>query len=293
MTSGPGWERALARVARSRVTLLVGDVDAGKTSLTTFLANRLLGCGFRVAVVDADLGQSEIGPPTTIGLGRVARAVDGLGAADVAGLFFVGSTSPQGHVHSTVAGTGRMVDLALALGCERVIVDTSGLIGGALGRILKHRKIERVDPDLVICLEREDECEPIVEAWARRPRPELLRLPVGALARRRSVEERRRHREAAFEAYFRTAGPTRLALSGLTLRFMSDRPDRGRLDDPDGLVGALVGLDDAGGDTLGLGTIRAVDVADGALLVDTPVGDGHVAGLRLGRHVPCSVEAMR
>ena len=38
MTAGPGWERALERAAQSRLTLLVDDSDAGKTSLAAFLA---------------------------------------------------------------------------------------------------------------------------------------------------------------------------------------------------------------------------------------------------------------
>lgn len=42
MTPGRGWERALERAARSRVTLLLGGVDSGKTVLATFLANGLL-----------------------------------------------------------------------------------------------------------------------------------------------------------------------------------------------------------------------------------------------------------
>ena len=282
MTAGPGWEVALERAARSRLTLVVGDVDTGKTSLATLLANGLLARGFRVGVVDADLGQSEIGPPTTIGLGRVTRVLACLGDAGVAGLSFVGSMSPQGHVGATVAGTRQMADRAAAAGLERVVVDTSGLIGGELGRILKRRKIELLDPDLVICLERAGECEPILRSYAGRSRPEILRLPVAEHVRRRSAGARRRRRETALDTYFRDAAPLRLALSGLAFRLMSDRSDGAPLDGRDELEGALVGLDDTGGDTLGVGAIRAVDFADRTVLVDTPVRDVHVAGLRLG-----------
>lgn len=287
MTAEPGWGRAIERAARSRLTLLVGDVDTGKTSLATFLASGLFARGFQTAVVDADLGQSEIGPPTTIGLGRVTRRLARLGDADVAGLSFVGSTSPDGHVGSTVSGTRQMADRAARLGIERVVVDTSGLVGGELGRVLKQRKIELLDPDLVICLERGEECESVLRPYAGRDRPEILRLPAGAGARKRSPAERRRHREAALAAYFHGSTHLRLQLSGLRLRVMSDRPDRAWLDDPDNLEGALVGLDDAGGDTLGIGAIRARGFAE--LLIETPLSAARVAGLRLGarRSVTC------
>jgi polynucleotide 5'-hydroxyl-kinase GRC3/NOL9 len=293
MTAERGWDRALDRTARSRLTLLVGGVDTGKTSLATFLANGLRARGFQVGVVDADLGQSEIGPPTTIGLGRVTRALARLGDADVAGLSFVGSTSPAGHVRSTVAATERMAARASALGFERVLVDTCGLIEDPLGRILKQGKIERLDPDLVICLQRQEECEPILALCEGKRRPEILRLSVGEGARRRSATERGRHRETAFDAYFHGATSRRFAVSELVFRLVSDRSDPTSLDGPDRLDRALVGLDDAGGDTLGLGAFRAVNVLDRTVLVDTPVRDGHVAGLRVGPRVLHAVETVR
>jgi polynucleotide 5'-kinase involved in rRNA processing len=293
MTAETGWDSALDRAARSHLTLLVGGVDTGKTSLAAFLANGLLARGFQVGVVDADLGQSEIGPPTTVGLGRVTRGLTRLGDADVAGLSFVGSTSPRGHVTATIAATHRMAERALALGLERVVVDTCGFIEGPLGRILKQRKIERLDPDLVICLERERECEQILGAYAGRRRPEILRLPVGASVQRRSALERRRHRENAVDVYFHGAILRRLAVPGLALRVMGDGAGWTSLDDPDDLEPALVGLDDAGGDTLGLGAFCDVDVGDRTLLVDTPVRDRHVAGLRVGKRVLHAVERLR
>ena len=295
MMAGPGWEHALERAAQSRCTLLLGDVDTGKTSLATFLANGLYRTGFRVGVVDADLGQSEIGPPTTIGLGRVLWFLDRLGDAEVAGLFFVGSTSPAGHVEATVAGTRRMAERGEALGCERLIVDTSGLVAGDLGRSLKQRKIERLDPDLVICLERARECEPILRGFSGRARPEILRLPVGERGRRRSAEERRRHRARALDHYFESAVTRRVPLAGLVWPRTSDGRHDARAPFPglDGLEGALVGLVEAGGDTLGLGTIRAVDPIERALVVDTPVRDLNVAGVRRGRDVLLSVQPVR
>src|SRR5262249_12002717 len=158
MTGEPGWAHALDRAARSRLALLLGAVDTGKTSLATFLANGLLSLGFRVGVVDADLGQSEIGPPTTIRLGRGTRTLTRLGDAEVVAFSFVGSTSPQGHVMATVAATQEMAHRGFALGFDRVVVDTCGLVDCPLGLVLKQRKVEGVDPDLLIALQREREC---------------------------------------------------------------------------------------------------------------------------------------
>src|SRR2546428_12333862 len=67
-------DRALEAAAPARATLILGTSDTGKTSLTARLAGALAARGERGAVVDADVGQSEIRPPPTVGRGHVPRA---------------------------------------------------------------------------------------------------------------------------------------------------------------------------------------------------------------------------
>src|SRR5262249_6958771 len=180
--------------------------------------NALLAAGGTVAIVDADLGQSEIGPPTAVGLGwpraPMARPPD----AEVMGLHFVGAPSPRDPLHETVVRTGPLRARAFALGVERVIVDTSGLVHGEFGRVLKQAKIDLVAPDLVLCLQRDGECEPILRPYAGERRPTIVRLQPATAARRRPAEERRLRRERAFEAYFAGARPVTLDLGRVVLR---------------------------------------------------------------------------
>src|SRR5207247_9449088 len=62
-----GWAEAAHILQRQQgVAAIVGDVDSGKSSLCTFLANMCVQTGLKVGVVDADVGQAYIGPPTTI-----------------------------------------------------------------------------------------------------------------------------------------------------------------------------------------------------------------------------------
>jgi polynucleotide 5'-hydroxyl-kinase GRC3/NOL9 len=201
----------------ARITIVLGTIDVGKTSLVTHLANGLLARGRRVAIIDADVGQSEIGPPTTIGLGRVSRPLARPAEADPIALHFVGATSAARDQLATVVGTRRMADRALAMGFERVVVDTSGLIGGELGRRLKQAKIDALAPDLIVALQRRGECEPILRAYDRSP-SRVLRLPPVAAARRRTADERRRHRELALAAHFAGARTLSLDLSRVVLR---------------------------------------------------------------------------
>lgn len=212
------WTAALAAARAARVTLLLGESDTGKTSLAAWLAAALLGTGDSVAVVDADLGQSEIGPPTTVGLGRPRAGFARLGDAEFDGLCFVGATSPRDHVAETVLATRRMTDRARALGVERVIVDTSGLVQGERGRALKQAKDDLIAPDLVVCLQRDGECEPILRPYAGGRAPRILRLAPAPAARRRSAEARRLHRERALGAYFAGARAVTLDLDRVVLR---------------------------------------------------------------------------
>src|SRR6266446_6148768 len=158
-------DAAVAAVLDARVTVVVGASDAGKTTLVAALASELAPRA-TVGVVDGDVGQSEIGPPTTVGLGRVRGRIVRLSDAEVIAFQFVGVTSPARDIRSVVDATRRMVERARAEHLERVLVDTSGLVLGWPGRELKVRKIEAVDPDLVLFLERGDECAPIVERFA-------------------------------------------------------------------------------------------------------------------------------
>ncbi len=218
MTADPSWSAAVARAAEARVILVIGETDTGKTSFTTLLASTLLGQGLSVGVVDADLGQSDIGPPTTVGLGRLRLPAERLDDAEVLGLYFVGSTSPQGHLLPTVFGTRMMAEKAVRLGLDRVIVDTSGLIQGEMGRLLKQHKIDLVDPDLVLCLQRNGECEHILRPYDGGRRPVIMRLASSGASRRRSQDERRQHRERSLQAYFSTARTVHLDLGRAILR---------------------------------------------------------------------------
>ena len=275
LVADPAWTAALARVRDARVVLVLGESDSGKTSFTTYLAGALVAAGHSVAVVDADLGQSVIGPPTTVGLGELRAPVARLGDAGLRGLAFVGATSPIAHVRPTVAATGRMTEQARRLGVEHILVDTSGLVQREIGRLLKQQKIDRVAPDLVLCLQRDGECEHILHAYAAGA-PAVLRLAVASAVRQRSADERRRRRESAFATYFADARQVELDLGRVVL----GEPRRPG-DAFDDIQDVVAGLDGAAGETLGLGVVRAVDLARRAIVLETPVPADGIAAVRL------------
>jgi polynucleotide 5'-hydroxyl-kinase GRC3/NOL9 len=268
--------------AEAAVVLIIGESDTGKTTLVTALANAAFARGGRVGVVDADLGQSEIGPPTTIGLGRVRRPLGRLGDAEPIALEFVGVTSPAGNVLGTVVGVRRLLDRARSEGLDHVIVDTSGLVAGALGRVLKQAKIDLLDPDLVVCPERAKECEAIVASYAGMRRPRVLRVPVPASVRSRSAQERRRHREERLRAHFATSLPVALDIGRVVVRLPGGEVPAS----PAAIAehaGALAGLHDAERNVQGLAVLRGLDRTCNVLHIETSVDVARTAAVSIGR----------
>ena len=120
------------------ITLFLGATDTGKSTLAKYFISRLCQKGIKAALVDADIGQSFLGPPTTIGLSIFESPPD-WDKRLFPEIFFVGSTTPEGNFPLHLKGTKKMVDRALCQGAEVVLVDTTGFVFGEYGMELKER----------------------------------------------------------------------------------------------------------------------------------------------------------
>lgn len=266
-------ERVVQELASGpRRVFVVGSVDTGKTTFSVRLARSALEAGHAAAIVDADLGQSTIGPPGTVGL-KVVREpgdLDSLATPDA--MAFVGSMSPRGHVLPLVVGTAKLVMRAIEMGVRSIIVDTSGLIDGVAGQILKLTKAELCRPHKVVALANGGELEPIVGVLRRFLSLDVEELPVHPDVRVRSVDERAAYREARLAAFL---GPDVYRWRVRPTVFLPSLPP---MFEPAELDGLLVGVDDGQGDCLGLGIL---EYREDALRLLTPVSEG-VRALRLG-----------
>ena len=195
-------EQVIEVALKERTIFVMGDRDTGKTTFVLALANELFRQGFSVGIVDADIGQSDIGPPTTVGFGVVQAPLTTLGDAAVRSLYFVGSISPKGCLLPLVIGARKMLDTALAHGLQKIILDTTGLISGQLGRVLKTYKIQLTAPDVIVCLQRARECEPILSAYHAFGKPIILRHSPAAQCRSKTLSDRQNHRATLFQRYF-------------------------------------------------------------------------------------------
>ena len=272
-----GREVVIDRVVESgTVVVLLGGLDTGKTTLGRSIAAKALDAGRTVAYLDADLGQKAVGPPTTVSL-RVLRTQDDLRTEAMAlpdALYFVGSTTPQGQLLPLVVGAGRLLEKSVELGADLVVVDTSGTVGGVYGQLLKYHKLEQLQPDMVIGLQRGEELEPILGIVSRFFSAEVAVLPVDPGVLPLSVEERAKGREQALAAYF--APPLQRWRVKPTV-FMPTLPALFEQSELDHL---LVGLSDGEGTYTGLGYLE-YSREEGVLRLTSPVAEAPKA-LRLG-----------
>jgi len=199
------WRPALDAAGNGTVMLLIGEVDCGKSTLAAVLANQAIAAGRRVGIVDADVGQSSIGPPACVGLALPRQQFASLNDLAPDAIDFVGACSPAGHLLQAATSTSALVASARAGGCETIIVDTTGMVSGGLARALKVAKIRLVDPDVIVALQFEDEVEHLVAPYRARTRPRVLRLLTSRAAQERSREERTANRQRRFAAYFTAA----------------------------------------------------------------------------------------
>lgn len=198
----PTFDRVVKSIFKARTTIVIGSTDTGKTTFIRSMANEIFRAGKSCAIVDADMGQSDIGPPTTIGLGWVRHPIDRMDQVDVIGIYFVGSISPKGHLLQTIVGTKRMVDKAILMGFDHILIDTTGLVNGPLGQSLKGHKIELIQPELMILLQHGSELEYLLRRFSRSSKyPPLVLFPSRDI-RKKPLSERREYRKRAFINYF-------------------------------------------------------------------------------------------
>ena len=242
---------------------LLGGVDVGKTYTATALANRFHAHGLKVAVVDADVGQSDIGPPCCIGMGILERKVQKISEVPLHSLYFVGNTSPNGCMRECVNGAAAAAKKAKKLNVDVTIVDSTGWIDGEDAERFKRSEIKAIDPFFVIAIEREDELRHIIQHLNEIF--EVIKLRMSSETRSRTREERRALREEAYNRYFRAAEDSVFELSILV-----GLPEEGTIV---GLFDRICEGDGEGEDEeiQGLGILREIDYEREKAVVFTPV----------------------
>lgn len=141
--------QTLSTLPKKSKIMVIGEVDTGKSTMVKFISQWFLeNKGYSIAVVDADVGQSNIGPPGFISFEILGQNYS---TYNKKASYLVGKTSPYGKELSIVMGTTSCVRF-----CEQkadiILVDTCGLVDPPKGVQLKCAKAEAIRPDFIIVL---------------------------------------------------------------------------------------------------------------------------------------------
>lgn len=264
----PKWEQ-LDPATMAGIIVVIGQADSGKSTFVRWLVSRLCRHHECVGWLDADVGQSTLGVPTTMNLAVVSEPPIKL--PHPSATFFVGATSPRGHMLPTIVGVYKLQERAQEMGASAIVVDTTGLVAEeAGGGALKQWKIALLEPTTVVAIQRYGELVHILTPLVRDPRLAVHILPVANTVNRKSIEDRVKHRRQQFRRYFADAAPLSIDYSRLPVYDLEQAGPR-----------RLLALLDRRGFTIALGVI--MDMSAREMTVLTPAGDAaQVAGLRIG-----------
>jgi polynucleotide 5'-hydroxyl-kinase GRC3/NOL9 len=245
------------------VAMVVGKADSGKTSFCTYLINNLVSANYKVAILDGDLGQSDIGPPCTVAYAVITKPLTELYELKAKNAYFVGATSPSAAVSKTIEGMALMKAEILDVTADFVVVNTDGWVEGEKAVTYKLQLAEMLEPDMVACIQQKNELDPLLAALGKY---RTIEVKSSLAVKQRSVEKRKDLRERSYGKYLRDAKAKAFPLNQLTIEektALTVRQGEER--------GLLLGLYDSQRKFLGIGVLREVDAVRKTLKVLTSV----------------------
>lgn len=217
-TVPPSWNNAYEELLRTEskpaVSIILGTVDSGKTSFCTYLVNRLLREKRKVAVLDGDLGQSDVGPPCTVAYTFVTKPTTDLFNLTAKNAFFIGVTSPSGSINKVIDGLSLLEKEILKNNPDFVVINTDGWVEEQEAANYKIQLVEELDPQVVFFIQQKDELAPIAKG-VERFKKILVDSPLTITQRNR--EKRKDLRELGYRKYLRNAKVQSLPVNWLKI----------------------------------------------------------------------------
>lgn len=196
------FEELLSFQNKPVTAMVLGTVDSGKTSFSTYLINRLLREKKKIAVLDGDLGQSDVGPPGTVAYTLVTKPVTDLFNLQAKDAFFVGVTSPSAAINKVIDGLCSLKKEILTHDPDFIVVNTDGWIEQEDATYYKIKLVEELNPDIIFCIQQKDELMTVLNALEKF-RKTMVESPPAIGQRTR--ERRKNLRELGYVKYLRNA----------------------------------------------------------------------------------------
>lgn len=255
-------ERAIEQLLgeSSKTIIVLGASDSGKTTFVEQLA-AICSPRKKTAIVDIDPGQSHIGPPTTVAWSIIEEKFEGWEKLKIKDFYFVGDTSPRGNLLPLITGARIMWDKA-SRQAEKIIIDTTGLVMGAIGKILKLHLVDLLKPEIIFALCKNNELDHILSFFHNIKSPRIFKIPVPPEVTTKDFSLRRGYRQKKFRDYFKAAKEIEFIREeiGISKEFSSDY-----------LNLRLVSLRDKNNEDMALGIIKNINREKDKIIIYSPV----------------------
>jgi polynucleotide 5'-hydroxyl-kinase GRC3/NOL9 len=265
-TNPPSWDKPVEAILglqkRPVVAVVLGGIDCGKSSLCTYLFNKLVDGKCRIAVLDGDLGQSDIGPSATVGYGIASKPISELYNLKLRNACFVGVTSPITALSKTIEAITALETEILQQQIDYVIVNTDGLVDGDIAVKYKSDLVKALKPDVVVAVQMQDELAPLISSLET---PAIVVEPSFAL-KQRTPEKRKTLREMTYLRYLKRAKLHCIPKSQVIIEPRNAVPKK---QEPE--KGILLGLYGHGTKFLGIGVLREINEARKTLKIQASV----------------------
>jgi polynucleotide 5'-kinase involved in rRNA processing len=263
------WVNAAEKVQkiqeRPTTIMTIGGVDSGKTSFCTYLANSLTSQGYRVVILDEDLGQSDIGPPGTLAYAYVSTPIIDMFDLKEQNAIFLGITSPTEALNRTVEAALVLKEEVLCSNkVDFIIVNTDGWVIGEDAAKFKIQLARVLEVDIVFCLQnKKDSLCIMFKTYLPQCSQEIAESPFAVS--QRNWEKRKVLRELNYVKYLKNAKSKIIFLHNIIISGNKEAIYRRYAQN------LLTGIYGAHGKFLGIGIIEYVDYNRMLLKIFTPV----------------------
>ena len=217
-TIPPSWVKAHEDLsdlqAKPATAMVLGTTDSGKTSFCTYLINKLTGQKKKIAVLDGDLGQSDVGPPCTVSYALVTKPITDLFNLQAKNAIFIGATSPDGAVDKVIESLSLLKKEILGSDPDFVVVNSDGWVDGEEAVKYKIQLVEKINPDAIFCIQQKDELAPLLNGLEKYRR---TTVESPSVISQRTGEKRKNLRELGYTKYLRNAKVQSIPLGWLRI----------------------------------------------------------------------------
>ncbi len=146
------WIRAAEMLSREGVIVVLGETDSGKSTFSTFIINTALEKGLKVAFIDTDLGQKDVGYPGTVTLTFPKQPLTWIRSLQPHSSKFIGSITPYNAEECVIASTLKLLREARDK-ADLIVVNTDGWVIDEKAIKYKTSLVSVINPDNIVVME--------------------------------------------------------------------------------------------------------------------------------------------